>query len=83
MQKGLGFSVKNTSKVIGKISLVNFEVIFTKTINFKNKNNMICAVPTLRKVIFGWHKAAEKRLHENKNSQEMLISVVGTDGSCY
>ena len=44
---------------------------------------MIRAVPTLRKVIFGWHKAAEKRLHENKNSQEMLISVVGTDGSCY
>ena len=26
---------------MGKKSLVNFEVIFTKAINFKNKNNMI------------------------------------------
>ena len=27
-------------------------------------------------IFFHWNKAAEKRLHENKNSWEMLISTV-------
>ena len=68
--------MKGTSKVIGTISLENFEVTITIVIHFKYKIDMADAVSTLwRVIIFGWNKAAEKTLHESKNSREMLIST--------
>ena len=37
---------------------------------------MVDAVSTLLRVIlFSWNKGAQKRLHENKNSSERLIST--------
>ena len=74
-------SAESVTKTFCRCSLItisqgNFEVIFLKFNRFRYTINMMDAVPTLwRVILFGWNKATEKWLHENKNSWEMSIST--------
>ena len=75
-KNGLGFSVKDTSKVVVTIGYWNFQVIFIINIHINYKINVTGVVSTLWSLIlFGWNKAAEKRLYENKTSREILVQL--------